>query len=192
MRITKQKFLSASTSGSAIRAWFLLKKWSASSQYVVMNPTPTFVTWRFGGNLDAAVLYFLLSKWHVVLVLPFQGGGGGVDSTFLWKGLLLPPSRGHHTTAKSSKEKRRIQIVRSIPQKTHKHAPKSAKYAPQLPKLPLTTLRGPDRPDVETFCPPIGAPLPPERALDIRQPAVHPKAVRRNLRLRPQDKYPKK
>ena len=40
---------------------------------------------------------FWLSMWHVMLVLLFEGGRGGVDSTF--GGFLLPPSRGHHVVA---------------------------------------------------------------------------------------------
>ena len=38
---------------------------------------------------------FLLSMWHVTLVLLFQEGGGGLNF-FLGGRFLLPPSWGHH------------------------------------------------------------------------------------------------
>ena len=78
------------------------------------------------------------------------------------------------------------------PLKNPNNAPKMAKYGPDPPNLPLTPLRAPGSPDPKTFCPPIGAPLPPKRAQDTPQPARQPTAVSKNLGYKPQYKYPGK
>ena len=63
-----------------------------------------------------------------------------------------------------------------------KNAPKLGEYGPEPPNLLWTPLRALGSPDLETFCPPIGALLAPQRAVDTPQLAYQPKARKENLR----------